>query len=154
MKKTLKKSLIIGLLTALIFAGYAYFVWQQQLMETQGAFIVSATLGGFVIGSLLWMLFFRKTTTSTITRGITCGGLIGLLAHPVTWYFDIIRLNICYNFFQPYCDCTTAPMNLLQGVPGSVVLSYASLFHFGWITISAGMLIGGLFAKWQSRPSH
>ncbi|EIC23628.1 hypothetical protein Thi970DRAFT_01304 [Thiorhodovibrio frisius] len=53
-------------------------------------------------------------------------------------------MNLDYLWFGTTSSLGEPPMNPFQGLAGAAAFSAFSLFLFGWVTIPAGALLGGL----------
>jgi len=112
---------------------------------------VAAGLAAFITTFTLWWLFVSRPARPSTWRGVVVGGLSGLLAHPVCWY-----LLICLNYVLASLAITPEsvggpPLDPAEGLGGALILSLYSLFLFGWITVPAGALTGGIVGWWQAR---
>ena len=125
---------IIGLLSGL-------YVWHNNIANLGDALIIPATLAGLVTGMLLWWWLIIKPQRCSVKYGAMVGALIGTAAHPLCWYFNVIKAHICFYILQNG-HCQQAPMNFIAALPSSIVYAYLSLYTIGWLTVMLGAILG------------
>lgn len=135
---------LIGLIAAI----YATHKW-PALSET---LILSSGLAGVVSGTLLFGLLVTLSKKPSVAKGAWTGIASGIIAHPLAWYFDIVRANFCsFWLHQPVCTGCPEPMTLVQGIPSAIAYSYVSLAIIGWLSVPLAGFMGSLLARWQER---
>ncbi|WP_051023994.1 hypothetical protein [Thiorhodovibrio frisius] len=143
-EKTTGSALRFGAVCApvgLVVGGYAFYSatgdgW--QLLP------ICATLAAFLTGFGLWFWLIERRQATRRRAGILTGALAGALAHYLCWYLLILSANLDYLWFGTTSSLGEPPMNPFQGLAGAAAFSAFSLFLFGWVTIPAGALLGGL----------
>jgi hypothetical protein len=135
----------VGALTAVVVlasatgAGYAWL-------------LLAAPAAAFVTGKLLWWLLMERGGRSGTARGVLTGAFAGAVAHYPCWLLLLWASSACHAITG---RCTgslsDAPMNPLQAIPAAAVYAGISLVFYGWLTVPAGGLIGGLLATVRRR---
>jgi hypothetical protein len=135
----------VGVLTAglvLFSAAGAGYEW----------LLVAAPAAAFLSGSTLWWLLMERRDRSGTARGVLTGAIAGAVAHYPCWLLLLWASSACHAITG---GCTgslgDAPMNPLQAIPAAAVYSGVSLVFYGWLTILAGGLLGGLLATVRRR---
>jgi hypothetical protein len=117
--------------------------------------LVAAPAAAFATGKLLWWLLMERSGRSDTARGVLTGVIAGTVAHYLCWYLLIGGAFACHAVTG---GCTAslgdAPMNPLQAVPAAALYSGISLVFYGWLTIPAGGLLGGLLATARRRSGR
>ncbi len=115
-------------------------------------FPLYAGLAAFLTAFGFWKIFIETHQSYRISLGILVGAMSGIISHYVCWYLMIISANIQDYFFDSFhSSLGEQPMNLIEGLSGALGLTYFSLLFFGWLTISTGGIIGGLFCWYLKR---
>jgi hypothetical protein len=155
MQKPLKTSLIMGVLCALVGTGTAIAIYSTSTGAGHEWFLLAAPSAAFLTGAFLWWLLLARKGLYGTARGALAGAVAGALAHWVCWMFMLIGSNLC-NAITGGCTGSLgdAPMGLLEAIPATLLFSGFSLLFFGWITVPAGALIGGLLARSQSKSAQ
>jgi hypothetical protein len=155
MQKPIKTSLIMGVLCALVGMGTALAIYSISTGSGYQWFLLSAPAAAFLTGAFLWWLLLARKGLYGTARGALTGAAAGALAHWVSWMFMLIGSNLC-NALTGGCTGSLgdAPMGLLEAIPATLLFSGFSLLFFGWITVPAGALIGGLLARSQSKAAQ
>lgn len=130
---------LIGLLVSSVAIGEGYEL-----------FPVYAGAAAFITASGLWWALLARQDTYTITRGATVGAVAGTISHYLCWYLFFLGANICYWLFG---GCRSSlgepPVDPVNALWGAGLFSVGSLLFFGWLTVPAGMVIGGFLAARQ-----
>jgi hypothetical protein len=109
--------------------------------------LVAAPTAAFLSGSILWWLLMERPDRTGTARGVLTGALAGTVAHYVCWLLLILASSACHAITGGCTDSLgEAPMPALYAVPAAAVYSAVSLVFYGWLTIPAGGLLGGLLA--------
>jgi hypothetical protein len=149
-----KSSLIMGVLCALVGTLTAVAIYWIGTGDGYQWFLVAAPAASFLTGAFLWWLLLARKGLYGTARGALTGAAAGAVAHWVCWMFILIGSNLC-NALTGGCTGSLgdAPMGLLEAIPATLLFSGFSLLFFGWITVPAGALIGGLLARSQSKTA-
>lgn len=111
-------------------------------------FWVASTSAAFVCGAAAWRLLAERPSRERPIWGALAGGLAGLAAHYLTWYFQYVANNVCFWLTG---GCTGSlgepPADLLQAFVGSAGFTFFSLIVCGWLTVPIGVVLGLLFAR-------
>lgn len=87
-------------------------------------------------------------------RGAIAGALAGAVAHYLCWYLLIAGWFTCHALTG---GCTGSlgdpPLNPLTAIPAAALYSAFSLLFLGWLTVSAGAMIGGVLAAARRRAA-
>jgi hypothetical protein len=154
-QQALNSSLTMGVLCALIGTCTALAIHWIGTGNSYQWFLVAAPAAAFLTGAVLWWLLLARKGLYGTARGALTGAAAGALAHWVCWMFILIGSNVCFALTG---GCTgtlgDAPMGLLEAVPATLLFSGFSLLFFGWFTIPAGALIGGLLARSRSKMAR
>lgn len=140
-------STTMGILCAAVGALTALLVVSSATGAGYEWFLVAAPAAAFVTGTLLWWLcMVRKHRFGTV-RGVLTGAIAGVIGHYVCWYFIFAAFFAC-NVITGGCTDSLgqAPINLFYAIPAAAVYSVFSLIFYGWLTVPAGGLMGGLLA--------
>jgi len=152
MDRSLKHSLVMGAACGLVGLAVGLIVRSTATGEGYEAFPLYALVAGFLTGTAAWWLLVARPGAYRGRRGALAGALAGLVAHYVCWYLMILGSNICYWLWG---GCVSSlgepPVDPLYGLVGAATLSLVSLLLFGWLTISAGALIGFILTRRQGR---
>ena len=146
MQKRLIWSLAFGLLAALIALGVAgALLWQN----TSGwkLLIPCSILAAFLLASLGAWLLLTLARPITVWKGVLVGLLVGLLAHPTTWYLAIIYLYLTGS----ESSLGESMLNPIQALWGSLVYSIYSLALVGWVTLPLSMVCSGGLAYYYPK---
>ena len=133
--------------------GIAGFATAGLLLHKSGGegwelFRYFAGIASLLVSGLVWALLSRGRIPG-LARGAGMGLLVGLLAHPVTWYlasmYNYVRMMQSHNGDEPLGPVT--------GVAGALVFSFWSLLFTGWITLPLAAGLGALAAWMMNRVS-
>ena len=123
-----------GLLVLLFASGEGYLI-----------FPLYAGIAAFLTSAFLWFIFVALTGQYNKVVGGLIGGLSGILAHWLCWYF----LLIVEFLINP-----ERGVDWIGSIGAAMMLTIGSLIFFGWITLPAGVIIGVLVGGAQrSRKS-
>lgn len=114
----------------------------------EGWSVVAAAAGvaAVLTGAAVWKLLAAGRRGRA--GALLAGALAGLLAHPLAWYLASLQL---YLRGVP-SSLGDAPMDPVQALGGSLVLSLGSWIAIGWLTLPAGMLVGLLLPRRPGGP--
>lgn len=149
--KILPISLLAGLLG--LVGGTA--VWMIASGGGYEYLPLAAGLGAFGTTAFFWWLIVSRRANYRARAGALAGGLSGIVSHYTCWYLYLVGSNICYGLTG---GCASSlgepPLDLLNGLWGTLIFSLVSLMFLGWITVPLGMAIGAWGAwKQQERPT-
>lgn len=149
--KVTNSSLLFAFAYALVGLGVGIFVTVTAIGDYRFFFLFS-TASAFITAYLLWTFIMEKRIHKLKRFALVTGGLSGILSHYVCWYFLYVSANVCY---WSTGGCTgslgEAPANLVVAFVGAFALSFWSLLLFGWLTISAGMVIAMVMATYFTK---
>jgi hypothetical protein len=100
--------------------------------------IFTSTVAAFIIGTLLWRLFFSPGRKPSVLMGLGVGALVGFLSHPLAWYLTLVWVYIGGGT-SSLGDRTIDPLNALWA---SFAYSAFSWLIVGWITVPLGGAVG------------
>lgn len=114
--------------------------WEIMPWFSGGAWFLTAA-------GLWWLLVIRKGQPSAF-RGAVAGGLTGILGHPLTFLAIMFQ-----GFLLPEHPDSVVPTleNILLWLKGGVAASVFSLMALGWISFSAGLVIGLVTGRFQRK---
>lgn len=151
MRRFTTPSFLFAFAYALVGLGVGIFVTVTAIGDYRFFFLYS-TLAAFITAYVLWKLMMEKRTHNLKRFALVTGGLSGILSHYVCWYFLYVGANVCY---WTTGGCTSslgdAPANLVVALAGAFALSFWSLLLFGWVTISAGMVLAMVMATYFTK---
>ena len=101
--------------------------------------VIAAGAAAFITATLLWKVVFGSGSRAGFFRGAFVGALVGLLSHPLAWYFMLL-------YFYVSGERASGGERTLDPVPGlwaSLVYSLMSWLLVGWITAPVGAAVGG-----------
>lgn len=99
-----------------------------------GGLIVTAAAGSFLTAAPVWRLIVRPGLEG-FWRGLIAGGVIGLLAHPMTWC-------LLMWFWVPN-SASREPIEFFAAPIAALFFSFWSLLILGWISVPFGAIVGG-----------
>ena len=150
MKPQLSTTLWMGLFCGAVGLLVGLWVWNLAIAEDYAAFPAYTTLAAALTGAGLWWLLVARLGLYRPLRGAFAGGLAGIVAHYLCWYLAILANNVCYwGWGGCQASLPGPPVDPLNGLWAAAILALGSLFFFGWLTVPAGALIGGLWAARQ-----
>ena len=154
MTQPFEKSLAVGLLCAAVGAITGTLVVAISTGSGHARFLVAAPAAAFLTGTALWWLFVARRARYSTSLGALTGAAAGAIAHYVCWYLVLVAAATCHALTGGCTDSLgEAPMNIVRAVAAAGLYSMVSLFLFGWLTVPAGAIIGGLLARAQRRAS-
>lgn len=143
----MKTTLLMGALCGAV--GILVGLWVSLTATGAGyeRFPVYAFLAAFAGGAGLWWFVLARQGRYSLRRGAAAGALAGLVSHYFCWYLLILDNNLCF-WLLGGCGSSLGepPIDPLNGLWGAAVFTLGSLLFFGWLTVPAGALIGGLLA--------
>ncbi len=154
MKNSLKKSLAVGLFAAAIGAITGVLVAASATGSGYEWFLGAAPIAAFLTGTALWWLIVARGGHFGTLRGVLTGALAGAVGHYVCWVLFLLGGWVCHALTG---GCTSslgeAPMNPLQSFAAAGLYTMFSLLFFGWLTVPAGAILGGLLTRAQRKGS-
>ena len=145
------KILPISLLAGLFGLVGGAFVWLIATGSGYEFLPVAAGLGAFGTTAFFWWLIVVRRNNYSARAGMLAGGLSGIVSHYTCWYLYLVGSNVCYLTTG---GCVSSlgepPLDLLNGLWGTLVFSLVSLMFLGWLTMPLGMAVGAFWAwrKW------
>ena len=129
----------------------AAFIFSLLLLSGVGedwyTMLYAAPLAAFLSGFFGWGILVIVSKRVTLWKGVGAGALIGLIAHPLTWYFAIL-----FFYFSGARSSLGEPtLNPVEGLWASLLYSLLSWLFVGWLTVPIGAAIGGILAYIQSK---
>jgi hypothetical protein len=144
------KVLPISLLAGLFGLAGGTFVWLIANGSDYEALPLAAGLGACGTTAFFWWLIVARRANYSARSGALAGGLSGVVAHYTCWYLYLVGVNICYGLTG---GCVSSlnepPLDLLNGLWGTLVFSLVSLMFLGWLTVPLGMAVGAWWA-WRN----
>jgi hypothetical protein len=112
-----------------------------------------AVLSGFLTSLVVWWAVVARAPRSGIGRGLIGGTACGVLVHPVCWSLVVAgnALLILLGMSQRR-PLGEQPFVVSREVVAVFSLSVWSLLFFGWMTVVAGAVTGGVLARPGIRP--
>ena len=108
---------------------------------------------GFLTTLLMWRFIVAGAGKSRIGRGLICGIASGVLVHPVCWSLvsagNSLMIVTGMSSRSPLGE---PPFTLPHEIVAVFSFSILSLLFFGWLTVVAGALTGGLLGLVTIRP--
>ncbi len=120
-------------LVALLVAGE-----RKNDPETRWQIALAAAIAAMLVAAAAMRLLGVGGAEASGGRGAIVGALTGLLAHPLTWYLVIVW-NYCIGTVD---SLRQPPINPIQAIFGSLVLSFWSLLLLGWLTVPMAAATG------------
>jgi hypothetical protein len=145
-------STAMGALCAAVGALTAALVLASATGAGYAWLLVAAPAAAFVSGKLLWWLLMERGDRSGTARGVLTGAIAGTVAHYLCWYL-LIGASFACHAITGGCmgSLGDAPIDPLRALPAAALYSGISLVFYGWLTIPAGGLLGGLLATARRR---
>lgn len=98
--------------------------------------VVTAGAGSFLTAVPIWGLIVRPGLEG-FWRGLIAGGIIGIVAHPVTWC-------LLMWFVLPASGGNSGePIRILAAPLAALFFSFWSLLILGWLTFPVAATVGG-----------
>ena len=145
------KILPISLLAGLFGLAGGAIVWSIATGSGYQYFPLAAGLGAFGTTAFFWWLIVARRAGYNAWSGAMAGGLSGIVSHYACWYLYLLGANICYGLTG---GCVSSlgepPIDLLNGLWGTLIFSLVSLMFVGWITVPLGIAVGAWWV-WQNR---
>jgi hypothetical protein len=107
----------------------------------------AAAVAAFLLGAVGRLLLAGPRGPLTGRRGAVMGGLIALLAHPLTWALAGLHQTL-FGGPSPVGDTPLGVTGILWGSP---VFAFWSLLLTGWWTVPAGAGLGAVLARIEHR---
>jgi len=132
----------------------AFALVRQAIGEGWWKVIPISGLASALVAAFFWKRLVLAKPSPTTFRRLWVGGLVGLVSHPVTWYFLLLGFYLT-GARDSFGHRT---LNPLVAIPASLTYSFWSLALYGWAAIPFGMAVGlalGIFSrpcKDKSRP--
>jgi hypothetical protein len=140
---------VVGIVAAL--AGFGAAVLVLQLLGPQGGWMrhaplvipLAAALASLLLGPSFWWRLISKPRALTVLRGISCGVLSSLVAHPLTWCL------VTAFYALTNTDHVATSLGVLLFVAGLLDFPLASLISLGWFTALIGGVTGAILVVIQ-----
>ena len=120
-------------------------------------FIYILPISFFITSVLFWKLFVDGRilkVESKRNKVVFTGFLTGFISHPISFIVLYIIGNIAY--WLPFIDnynIIDSPVNLINMLISSFILSIFSLIMYGWITIPSAIILGILLDKLSKKTT-
>ena len=111
---------------------------------------VITILGASLTGTFTWWILTRKKESVTNVQGVIIGGLVGLIAHPISW---TLMLFVQLFFLEPTLF-SVVPKSVTDALIYPFALSTITLIYAGWFTIPAGALTGWFIVKYRGNKNE
>jgi hypothetical protein len=114
-------------------------------------FLGVAVLSGFLTSLVMWWAIVGRARNPGVGRGLIAGIACGVLIHPVCWSLasagNSLMIWLGKSPRQPLWE---PPLTVLHEVVGVLAFSVWSLLFYGWFTVLAGGLAGGVLGMWRN----
>jgi hypothetical protein len=100
-------------------------------------------LAAFAVSLPLWRIFCRSDRGISGRGGAIAGILVGLFAHPVTWYLTIVwayTTGVRSSLGEPAA-------NPVEAITGCFAFAFWSILLTGWVTMPAGGIVGWILGR-------
>ncbi len=143
---------VVGSIAALAGFGTALLVFQLLgLLGPQGGWMkhaalvipLAAALASLLIGPAFWWHLISQPHAFTVRRGIICGALSSLVAHPLTWFL------VTMFYALTNTDQVASSLGVVLFVAGLLDVPFWSLIYLGWFTALIGGVLGAMFVLIQ-----
>jgi hypothetical protein len=145
---------VVGIVAALAGFGAALLVFQLLgLLGPQRGWIrpisaqlvipLAAALSSLLIGPFFWWRLISKPRALTVRRGISCGVLGSLVAHPLTWCL------VTAFYALTNTDHVATSLGVVLFVAGLLDVPFWSLIYLGWFTALIGGVTGAILVVIQ-----
>jgi hypothetical protein len=153
-----RKSFKAALVFTVIFGLCAF--WIQSSLgggppgpeETRGLreVLAVAVLSGFLTSLVVWWAIVGRARKSGVGRGLISGIACGVLIHPVCWSLAVAGNSLMILLgVSPRQPLWGQPFTVSHEVVAILAFSVWSLIFYGWMTVVAGALAGGVLGTWQ-----
>jgi hypothetical protein len=109
-----------------------------------------AVLSAFLTSLVIWWAIVVRACKSGVGRGGISGIACGVLIHPVCWSLagagNALMILLGKSPRQPLGE---QPFTVPHEVVAVFALSVWSLLFYGWLTVVAGALTGGMLGTWR-----
>jgi len=154
MRFLLSDSSAMGVLCAPIGALTALLVLANTTGSGYESLLVAAPIAAFVAGKSSWWLLVSRKARTGLPRGVLAGALAGAVGHSICWYMLLVGAFACHVTTGGCTDSLgQPPMNPLHAFAAAAGYSAFSLVFYGWLTVPAGALLGGLLAVARRRAA-
>ena len=109
-----------------------------------------AVLSGFLTSLVIWWAIVGSCRKSGVGRGLISGIACGVLVHPVCWSLADASNSLMILLGKlPRQPLGEQPFTVPHEVVAVLALSVWSLLFYGWMTVVAGALTGGVLGAWR-----
>ncbi len=109
-----------------------------------------AVLSGFLTSLVIWWAIVGRARKSGVGRGLISGIACGVLVHPVCWSLADASNSLMILLGKlPRQPLGEQPFTVPHEVVAVLALSVWSLLFYGWMTVVAGALTGGVLGAWR-----
>lgn len=145
MKNPTPRSLVFGLVCALIGLGFGLLFSIAFSNGSNDYLWFYIALSSFILGALSWRLLPERFTRRRILSGVIAGVLGSLVAHFATWFFAKLGAYLC-----GWLDCAAStvqpPANVSDWMNSVAWMGMMSILVLGWLTSLVGGILGGFYA--------
>ncbi len=126
-----------------------------QEIHRQWEVLALGVLSGFLTSLIVWWAIVARPRKSGVARGVFAGVHCGALVHPVSWTLVSATNSLIILFGKsPRRPLGEEPLTFSHELAGVVGFSVLTFLFYGWLTVAAGALAGGVLGKWQYEPEH
>jgi hypothetical protein len=109
-----------------------------------------AVLSGFLTSLVVWWAIVGRARKSGVGRGLISGIACGVLIHPVCWSLAVAGNSLMILLgVSPRQPLRGQPFTVSHEVVAILAFSVWSLIFYGWMTVVAGALTGGVLGTWR-----
>lgn len=147
-----RNAVFVGLFYSMVGIFIGILVSLFMPSKDYNLFPVTAGLSAFLTVSILWRLIQGVNKVINIYKGIAIGVLSGIISHYFCWLFLALILTLRDLFFTNIDSGNSNQFLSLELIVfGSFTMSLYSLIVVGWLTISTGALIVGMYSWYLKR---
>src|SRR5262245_9539777 len=111
-----------------------------------------AVLSGFLTSLVVWWAIVGRARKSGVGRGLISGIACGVLIHPVCWSLAVAGNSLMILLgVSPRQPPWGQPFTVSHEVVAILAFSVWSLIFYGWMTVVAGALAGGVLGTWRDK---
>ena len=158
MSSAWSKSLQAALVFTVVFGLCVFWIQSMQggappgpeETRTLREILAVAVLSGFLTSLVVWWAIVGRARKSGVGRGLISGIACGVLIHPVCWSLAVagnsLMIVLGVSSRRPFWGQPFAVSNELVAI---LAFSVWSLIFYGWMTVVAGALTGGVLGTWR-----
>jgi hypothetical protein len=145
MKNSTSRSLVFGLVCALVGLGFGIVFSVGPTNPSFNFFWIPVVISSFTFGALFWRMLPERYARRRVLMGVIAGILGSLAAHFTTWLLTWLGTYLCN---QPDCVSLVGnpPANVWELLTATALMGIISILVLGWLTSLVGGILGGLYA--------